>query len=352
MRLEQLFRLAKEQGASDIHLVAGSRPIFRIDGVLQPLPQMPELDDKAIESLITPVLTEEQRHKFLKTRELDFSYEVPNCCRLRVNTHYEKGSMGLVARVVPSIIPTMEDIGMPGIVYEMIRQSKGLILVTGPAGCGKSTSLAAMIDLINKEQNQHIITLEDPIEFIFTSHKSVVRQRQLGTDMFSFRESLRHVLRQDPNVLMVGEMRDLETIATTITMAETGHLVLATLHTYDASQTIDRLVDVFPPHQQSQIRLQLSVTLKCIISQLLLPKTDGGRVASREVLINNPAVSHIIRENKVNQIRSVMQTSAKEGMFTMDQDLINLYKRGLITKVVAESHMYDPTLLVEEETKK
>lgn len=349
MKLEQLFKLAMEQGASDIHLLANSLPIFRIDGMLQRLPKMPEFTSEMISNLVLPVLTEEQRDKFLKSRELDFSYEVQGCCRLRVNLHWEKGSIGLVARIVPSNIPSMEDIGMQAIVYEMIRQEKGLILVTGPAGCGKSTSLAAMINLINHEQNRHIITLEDPIEFIFKQEKSIVRQRQLGTDMLSFQESLKHVLRQDPNVLMVGEMRDLETIAATITLAETGHLVLATLHTYDAGQTIDRIVDIFPPYQQSQIRLQLSITLMGIISQRLLPKTDGGRIASREILIKNPAIAHLIRDNKINQIRSVMQTSAKDGMLTMDQDLKNLYKRGLITKIVAESHMSDPSSLLDEE---
>ncbi len=352
MKLEQLFKLAKEQGASDIHLLADSLPIFRIDGILQRLLHMPELSGQMIEDLVIPLLTEEQRQKFLKTKELDFSYELHGCCRLRVNLHYEKGNMGLVARIVPSVIPSMEDIGMQSVVYEMIRQERGLILVTGPAGCGKSTSLAAMINLINQEQNRHIITLEDPIEFIFTPQKSIIRQRQLDTDMLSFHESLGHVLRQDPNVLMVGEMRDLETIAATVTLAETGHLVLATLHTFDAGQTIDRIVDIFPPYQQSQIRLQLSITLKGIISQRLLPKADGGRIATREILINNPAVAHIIRENKINQIRSVMQTSAKEGMFTMDQDLKNLYRKGLITKIVAESHMADPTILLEDGEKR
>jgi len=348
MKLEQLFKLAMEQGASDIHLLAGSLPIFRIDGVLQRLPKMPEFTDKMIENLVMPVLNEGQRNKFIKNRELDFSFEIKGCCRLRVNLHWERGSIGLVARIVPSVIPSMEDILMPPIVYEMIRQEKGLILLTGPAGCGKSTSLAAMINLINQEQNRHIITLEDPIEFIFKSDKSIIRQRQLGTDMLTFVDSLRHVLRQDPNVLMVGEMRDLETIAATITLAETGHLVLATLHTYDAGQTIDRIVDVFPPHQQSQIRLQLSITLMGIISQRLLPKTDGGRVATREVLLNNPAVAHLIRDNKISQIRSVMQTSAKDGMLTMDQDLKSLYKRGLVNKAVAESHMIDPSTLMDE----
>ncbi|MFH1173283.1 MAG: type IV pilus twitching motility protein PilT [bacterium] len=348
MRLEQLFKLAMEQGASDIHLLANSLPIFRIDGLLQRLPKMPELNSEMIANLVLPALTEEQRNKFLKERELDFSYEVQGCCRLRVNLHWEKGSIGLVARIVPSTIPSMEDIGMPTIVYEMIRQDRGLILVTGPAGCGKSTSLAAMINLIHREQNRHIITLEDPIEFIFKQEKSVIRQRQLGMDMLSFQESLKHVLRQDPNVLMVGEMRDLETIAAAITLAETGHLVLATLHTYDAGQTIDRIVDIFPPYQQSQIRLQLSITLMGIISQRLLPKADGGRIACREVLIKNPAIAHLIRDNKINQIRSVMQTSAKDGMLTMDQDLKSLYKRGLITKIVAEAHMTDPSSLLEE----
>jgi twitching motility protein PilT len=234
---------------------------------------------------------------------------------------------------------------MPQVVFDLTREDQGLIMVTGPTGCGKSTTLAAMINLINSERSVNIITLEDPIEFIFKPNQSIIRQRQLNNDMRSFPEGLKHILRQDPDVVMVGEMRDLETIATTITLAETGHLVLATLHTYSASQTVDRIIDIFPPHQQNQVRLQLSMTLKGIISQRLIPAIDTGLIATREILMNTPAVSNLIRENKIAQIKTAIQTSAEDGMITMDQDLKNLYKSRKISKEVAENHMLNPESL-------
>jgi twitching motility protein PilT len=235
----------------------------------------------------------------------------------------------------------MEEIGMPEIVYQLTREKDGLVLVTGPTGCSKSTSLAAMIDLVNKERSESIITLEDPIEFIYTPKKSIIIQRQLGQDMLSFSEGLKHALRQDPNILLVGEMRDLDTIGTTITMAETGHLVFATLHTHNAGQTIDRVIDVFPPHQQDQVRLQLSLSLRAVISQHLIPAVNGGRVALREILINTPAVANLIKENKVAQIKSVIQTSAEVGMITRDQHLKQLLAQKLITKEVYQAYLED-----------
>jgi len=247
--------------------------------------------------------------------------------------------MGLSARTIPSVIPKMEDIAMPEVVYNLCNLDGGLILVTGPTGCGKSTSLAAMIDYINQTRKVNIITLEDPIEFIFKPIKSIIKQRQLGSDMISFQNGLVHVLRQDPNVIMVGEMRDLDTIATTITLAETGHLVFATLHTYSAAQTIDRIIDIFPPHQQNQIRMQISITLKGIIAQKLLPQQSGGRIAVREVLMNNPAIANLIRENKVSQIKTAIQTSAKDGMISMDNALLKLYKEGSITQEVLDQNL-------------
>ena len=250
-----------------------------------------------------------------------------------------------MARVISSEIPTMEDVKMPEVVYRLLDMYQGLILMTGPTGCGKSTTLAAMINHINTNKSAHIVTLEDPIEFLFKPQKSIVKQRQLHTDMITFQDALIHVLRQDPNVIMVGEMRDLATIAATITLAETGHLVLATLHTHNAAQTIDRIIDIFPSHQQQQIRLQVSMTLTGIISQNLIPQEGGGRVATREILLNTPAVANLIRENKIAQIKTVIQTSAKEGMITMDQDLINLYSKKLISKETAQSHMASPELL-------
>jgi len=233
----------------------------------------------------------------------------------------------------------MEDLGLPPIVNEMIERTAGLLLVTGPTGCGKSTTLAAMVEKINSMRFANIITLEDPIEYIHKPNKSIIKQRQLGNDMLSFDSALRHVLRQDPNVIMVGEVRDLESMSATITLAETGHLVLATLHTHNAAQTIDRIIDVFPPHQQSQVRLQLSISLNGIISQQLLPKTGGGRVAAREILINTPAVANIIRENKIPQIKSVIQTSADEGMFSMEQNIKELLEEGLIEETTALAYL-------------
>lgn len=343
--LEQLFIEAKTKKASDLHLVVGRQPIIRANGELKPL-DYPELTEKKMEELVFSIINPAQKQKFIDNKDLDVSYQTKDGTRFRVNLHFERDNIGLVARVIPSVAPTMEEVDMPPVVYDLTRLDYGLILVTGPTGCGKSTSLAAMIDLINKEKTVNIITLEDPIEFLFKFNKSVIRQRQLGTDMNTFTEGLKHALRQDPNVIMVGEMRDLDTIATTLTLAETGHLVLATLHTPNSAQTIDRIIDVFPPHQQSQVRLQLSFSLKAVISQRLLPEVSGtGRVASREILINNPAVANLIRESKTGQIKTVIQTSAEEGMISMDQSIKKLVQEGRVSKEVALAHVTDPQSL-------
>lgn len=344
MTIESLFTVASERGASDLHLAVGLPPIVRLNGELKPLEES-ALTPKKIEELISSILLPIQKERFIKDRELDVSYELKDGTRFRVNLHWEKDNMGLVARVIPTKIPNLEDIGMPEVVYNLTRMDYGLVLVTGPTGCGKSTTLAAMIKLINSERSLNIITLEDPIEFLFKPEKSIIKQRQLGTDMVSFGEGLKHTLRQDPNVIMVGEMRDLETIATTLTLAETGHLVLATLHTSNAAQTIDRIIDVFPPHQQTQIRLQLSFSLKAVISQRLLPKEGGGRIAAREILLNNPAVANLIRENKVAQIKSVIQTGAEDGMVTMDQHIKRLIQDKIITRETALAHISSPEVL-------
>ncbi len=341
MNLENLFLKAVEAGASDLHLIAGLPPYVRVDGALKPL-EKKALSAKDIELMIKGIIDENKQKKFAIEKELDLAYESSDGSRFRINLHFEKGNMGLSARTIPPKIPTMEDIGMPQVAFDLCNMEAGLILLTGPTGCGKSTSLAAMIDYINRSRSLNIITLEDPIEFIFTPNKSIIRQRQLGTDMSTFQGGLIHVLRQDPNVIMVGEMRDLDTIATTITLAETGHLVFATLHTYNASQTIDRIIDIFPPYQQNQVRMQISMTLKGIIAQKLLPKEGGGRVAAREVLINNSAVSNLIRENKVSQIRTAIQTSAKEGMISMDNALLKLYKEGAISKEILDGNISTP----------
>ena len=297
-----------------------------------------------MEVLVYSMLDEDKKERFLAAKELDISYAIDDY-RYRVNLHFEKGSMGMVVRVINEKINTLDELGMPKIIYNLLDLKQGLILLTGPTGCGKSTTLASMIEYINTNRFCNIITLEDPIEYIFKSKKSIVIQRQLGSDMLSFSEGLKHSLRQDPNVIMVGEMRDLETIATTITLAETGHLVLATLHTYNASQTIDRIIDIFPSHQQNQVRMQLAMVLASVISQRLLPKIDGGRVAARELLLNTPAVANLIRENKIAQIKTVIETSSKEGMMSMDQDLKRLYKEKQITKEIAQAQMDNPELL-------
>lgn len=339
MIINSLFETAVKKQASDLHLSVGKSPILRIDGQLEFISKTEKLNRAGMEKMVYSILTANQKEKFLKEKDLDFSYEISDGSRFRVNIFFEKDNVGLVARVISSKIPTMEDIGMPQVVYEMTRARQGLILVTGPTGCGKSTSLAAMINLINSERTSNIITLEDPVEFLFESEKSIIAQRQLGTDMVSFAKALKHVLRQDPDVIMVGEMRDLETIAATITLAETGHLVLATLHTHNAGQTIDRIVDVFPPFQQNQVRLQLSMSLNGVISQQLLPKIGGGRVAVREILVNTPAISNIIRENKIPQIKTAIQTSADSGMVTFEQDLKRSVKDGLIDEEVAQYYL-------------
>lgn len=345
LELTQLFELAAKKAASDVHIVVGMPPIIRVDGQLHKIKGEEPVTRESAEKLIFKLLEPQQKERLVQEKELDVSFQLKDETRFRVNCHYEKNNLGLVARIIPSTVPKLEDIKASPIIFNLARLNQGLILVTGPTGHGKSTTLAAMVDLINTEQSAHIVTLEDPIEFIFRPKKCIIRQRQLGTDMQSFDQGLKHVLRQDPDVIMVGEMRDLETIAATITLAETGHLVLATLHTLNAAQTIDRIIDIFPPHQQAQVKLQLSITLRGIISQRLLPRIDGGRIAAREILINNPAVANMIRENKISQIKTAIQTSADEGMITMDNALLKLYKEHLIDPEVAEAYISDSSLL-------
>ncbi len=339
MNINNLFKLATKNKASDLHIIVGKPPILRVDGELKIIPDVEVVTRELAEKMIFGILTERQQKKFIDERELDISYEIAEYSRYRVNLHYEKDNVGLVARVISNQIPSLEDLNMPEVVTGLIQRSNGLVLVTGPTGCGKSTTLAAMIERINQTRSANIITLEDPIEFVHQPKKSIIKQRQLGTDILNFDDALKHVLRQDPNVIMVGEMRDLETIAATITLAETGHLVLATLHTHSASQTIDRIIDVFPPHQQAQVRLQLSISLSGILTQQLVPKVGGGRVAIREILINTPAIANIIRENKIPQIKSVIQTSADEGMFSMEQNIKELLDNNQIDETTALAYL-------------
>ncbi len=333
MNLEEIFSLAIKSRASDVHLVVDLPPVLRINGILSRLENYPPVSQKDLLDFVEKNLNNLQKKNLFDNRELDLSYVTSEeKTRLRVNIFWEKGNLALAARVIWPHIPTMEEIDLPPVAYDLVKLRQGLIIITGPAGCGKSTTLASMLDYINEHRICHIVTFEDPIEFVFSSKRSVISQRELGQDMISFAEALKHVVRQDPNVIMVGEMRDLETISLAITLAETGHLILATLHTPSAPQTIARIIDVFPPNQQFQIRLQLSLALKAIICQHLVPTVDGGRTAAREVLINIPAISNLIRENQIQQIISSIQTGANYGMFTMAQDLKRLAGNKTISK--------------------
>ncbi len=341
--LSSILKLALDNKASDAHLSVGLPPVLRIDGVLVRTDE-PAADARGMEIMIGRALSSAQRERFEKDKELDFSYSV-NGARFRVNLSYEKGNISLVARVIPSVIPSFRDILLPDSVADIIAGYSGLVLITGPTGSGKSTSLASMVERINNERPVSIVTLEDPIEFLFTSKKAKICQRELGTDMHTFADGLKHVLRQDPNVIMVGEMRDPETIATTLTLAETGHLVFSTLHTPSAAQAVDRIIDSFPPHQQNQIRSQMALSLKAVISQVLLPREGGGRVAAREMLMNTPAIGTLIRENKVAQIPNVMTTNASAGMFTYAQNLRELVAERLVSQDVADAFLPPETAI-------
>ncbi len=330
--MNALLKMTMDRGASDLHLVSNHPPIIRIDGRLIPAEDS-ILTDQDVRKLIYSILDKEKEAIFEKEKELDFSFTLPDMDRFRVNVHYQKGNVEAALRRIPWTVPDFRELGIPSIAYDFIRKPSGLVLVTGATGMGKSTTLASMIDVINQEREEMIISVEDPIEFVHANKKSVVKQREVHSDTKSFPEALRRVLRQDPDVIVVGEMRDLETISTTLTAAETGHLVFATLHTPDAPQTIDRIIDVFPPYQQKQIRVQLADSLRGIISQLLLPKAGGqGRVLATEVLVATPAIRNLIRENETAQLSSMIQMGGQYGMHTMDKCLKELVQRGLITK--------------------
>lgn len=346
MDLNTLFKLAAIGGASDVHLLFDYEPIFRLDGKLLKLSEFSDqvpakkINKNDLKLFTETILNREQKEKFYHDKDLDLAYQIESY-RFRVNFSFEKENVAIVARIIKDEKPSLDEIGMPSVVKDLMKLPQGFILVTGPTGCGKSTTLAAMINYINSSRAVNIITLEDPIEFIFKPEKSIIAQRQLGIDMSSFASGLKHVLRQDPNIVMLGEMRDFETIATAITLAETGHLVFATLHTYNAAQTIDRIIDIFPPHQQSQVRSQLSGILTAIVSQRLLPSVNGGRIAAREILLNNNAVANLIREGKIVQIKSVIETNSSIGMITMDKHIKELYQSGKIDREVAENYMED-----------
>jgi len=346
LNIDNLLQEAVVAQASDIHLTSGVSPIFRISGVLTAT-QYPVLDDKDTEAMVMAITNTEQKEKFQQLGELDFSYAIAGLSRFRVNTFRQRGSSAMAIRVVTEQIPTLEQLGHREVVKVLARKPRGLVLVTGPTGSGKSTTLAAMLDLINTERACHILTLEDPIEYLHTHKKSIINQREINTDTKSFANALRAALREDPDVILVGEMRDAETIGIAITAAETGHLVFATLHTSDAAQTIDRILDVFPPYQQQQVRTQLSSTLQGIVAQQLLPRRDdSGRVAAIEVLMATPAVRNIIREGKTQQLLSVIQTGAKTGMQAMDMSLRDLYWKGIVTYEEALARAMDQETFV------
>lgn len=331
MNLRQILELATKNGASDIHITVGVPPIFRINGSLVAIGQE-KLNPEDTSKMVGEILDDERMDRLKKAGEIDLSYSVKGLGRFRVNVYRQRGSYSIAMRAVALNIPTLEELGLPLVIKELARKSRGLVLVTGPTGSGKSTTLAAMIDLINNERNCHIITLEDPIEYLHKHKKSIVNQREIGHDSKSFSSALRAALRQDPDVILVGEMRDLETISIAITAAETGHLVLSTLHTIGADKTIDRIIDVFPPYQQQQIRIQLSTVLQGVICQNLIVRKDGqGRVAAVEVMIATPAIRNLIREGKTHQIITAIETGGKYGMQTMDFSLAQLYRQGAIS---------------------
>lgn len=324
-----------ERNASDLHLSVGAPPVIRVSGKLIRL-DYPRLTSNDNRDLIYSILSQDQRQRLENEWEIDFSYSVPGRARFRVNAYFQRNSLGAAFRLIPAQIKTVEDLMLPAGLHAMAKKPRGFVVITGPTGSGKSTTLAALIREINETREEHIMTIEDPIEFLHRHAKSIVNQREVGTDTKSFNRALKSVLRQDPDVILVGEMRDTETMQTAMTAAETGHLVFATLHTQDAPQTIDRIIDVFPPHQQSQVRVQLAATLMGICTQQLLPTVDGtDRIPACEVLVPTPAVRNLIREGKTHQIYSVMQTGSQYGMQTMDTSLADLVRRGKITKDLA-----------------
>jgi twitching motility protein PilT len=340
-RIEVLLDEVVKRKASDLHLQVGLPPMIRVDGALTAINGADPLTEETLEVLLFAILDEDQKQILLKDKEFDFSFSYGDLGRFRVNAFHERGNMAAALRLIPNEILTIEQLGLPQIVNKFADYPRGLVLVTGPTGSGKSTTLAAILHKVNVEKAAHIITIEDPIEYTHRSLKSVIAQREVHYDTYSFNAALRSALREDPDVVLVGEMRDLETIASAITIAETGHLVLATLHTNSAAQSIDRMIDVFPPHQQPQIRSQLSNILMAIVSQRLVPTIGGGRIAAAEIMIANPAVRNIIREGKSHQLEAVIQTGAEFGMQSMDKTLVGLIHAGSITYEEARNYAID-----------
>jgi twitching motility protein PilT len=332
-----------ETKASDVHITAGFPPAVRDKGHIHPMEGFPKLNGQQTREVVYSILNDDQRKRFENNKQLDFAYAIPGVARFRVNCYFQRGSVSAAFRLVPQEIPTLDSLRVPQVLRDLTTKPRGFVLVTGPTGSGKSTTLAAMIDLINREREDHILTIEDPIEFLHQHKKSIVNQREIGADATDFALGLRAALRQDPDVILVGEMRDLETVSTALTAAETGHLVFATLHTQSTAQTVDRIIDVFPPAQQGQVRTQLSIALQGIVTQQLLPTADGrGRVVACEVLIPTPAIRNLIREGKTHQIYAALQTSGAVGMQTMDADLARLVRGGSISRQLAEQRASVP----------
>jgi twitching motility protein PilT len=346
MLIEDLLRLMVEKEASDLHLKVSSPPVLRIYGMLVPQTDLPEVTPQAVDEVFEEVTDEKQREIFAERLELDFAYEVPKIARCRVNASLQRGTKSLAFRRIGLTVPTIDELGLPEICKALALKPRGLILVTGPASSGKTTTLAAMIGYLNQRERRRVITIEDPIEYFHQDQACLITQRELGSDTRSFAEALKHTLRQDPDVILVGEMRDLETMAAVLTAAETGHLVMSTLHTSSASLTVDRIIDAFPPHQQQQIRVQLSTILEGVLTQILLPRLDGaGRVVAVEVMVATPAIRNLIREGKTHQMPNAIQTGVKYGMQTLEQALKDLYQKGLISKDEALAKANDPDSL-------
>lgn len=330
-KIKNLLRLVAAQNASDLHLVVGIHPTLRLDGKLYPLTQENILSAEDTQALSDVLLTEDNKKKLISEGQVDFSYNFEDKARFRTNIFFQQGHISIAMRLVSGRPNTLEELNLPPILYDFTHRSQGLLIITGPVGHGKSTTLSALVDFINHNEDKHIITIEDPIEYIYQQDRCIINQREVGTDTKSFAEGLRSVFREDANVVLIGELRDLDTISTAITAAETGHLILATLHTNDTSQTIDRIIDVFPAHQQNQVRAQLASALIGVISQRLIPRIGGGRIPAVEIMLNNHAVENLIRENKIYQIDAVIETSLREGMVSLEKSLADLVQRGLIT---------------------
>lgn len=345
MSISELLEIVVRKNASDLHLIVGKRPTLRIDGDLTPVPATAELTADELQRLVFEIVTEEQKELLLVNKEIDFSFALGEIARFRVNVYYQKGFLAAALRLIPAKIRTVEELNLPKVCHRFSELQQGFILVTGPTGHGKSTTIAAIIDEINQNRPDHILTIEDPIEYVYPPGKGIISQRELHLDTHSWEISLRSALREDPDVVLIGEMRDYETIAAAITIAETGHLVFSTLHTNSAAQTIDRIVDVFPEHQQSQIRTQLAATIGGVISQRLIPAIGGGRYPAVEILVVTPAVRTVIREGKTHLIDNIIQTSAEVGMIPLELSLANLVKAGKISLETARSYALRPAEL-------